>query len=204
MKRPLFMFRTISLAAVAAVATVGLTIAVSPAQAATSSVDTWACSNPLVTQPFTAWGDREWYAMAPGESLDNFAGSGWALSGGASIITERLADGHTGLVLSLPSGSKAVSPDMCIGDGYPIAKTVIRYGSGNNGSVAFTPYDLTTSTPKGTMQFPGEATWSLTPPVNVLPGAISGWHVMKFTFAAGGRNSVFQLYDFAVDPRMRV
>jgi hypothetical protein len=106
-------------------------------------------------------------------------------------------------VLDMPSGSKAVSPEMCIGDGYPIAKTLIRYGSGSSGSVAFTPYDLTTNTKLGTMQLPGRAKWSLTPPVNVLPGAMKGWHIMQFTYVAGGQNSDFQIYDFGVDPRMR-
>jgi hypothetical protein len=53
------------------------------------------------------------------------------------------------------------------------------------------------------MQLPGSAKWSLTPPVNVLPGAVSGWHIMQFTYLAGGKNSDFQIYDFGVDPRMR-
>jgi hypothetical protein len=197
MKRPLFIVRTAALAAVLA----GL--AVAPAQAATSSVDTSWCSAPPAFQPFLAWGERNWYAMVPGESLDNFAGSGWALTGGAKITTQTLADGKTGLVLDMPSGSTAVSPEMCIGDGYPIARTLIRYGSGSSGSVAFTPYDLTANTKLGTMQLPGRANWSLTPPVNVLPGAVHGWHIMQFSYVAGGRNTDLQIYDFAVDPRMR-
>jgi hypothetical protein len=45
--------------------------------------------------------------------------------------------------------------------------------------------------------------WALTPPVNVLPGSISGWHIMQFTYVAGGTGSEFQLYDFGVDPRMK-
>jgi hypothetical protein len=156
-----------------------------------------------VFQPFLPWGDSNWYAMVPGEALDNFAGNGWVLSGGATITTQTLLDGKTGLVLDMPSGSKAVSPAMCIGDGYPTARTLIRYGSGSSGSVAFTPYDLTTSKQLGTMQLPARTTWSLTPPVNVLPGAIQGWHIMQFTYVAGGHGSDFQIYDFGVDPRMR-
>jgi hypothetical protein len=197
MTRPLFIVRLISLAAVLGA------VAASPAHAATTTLDASSCSPPPVFQPFLSWGDSHWYAMVPGENLDNFAGTGWTLSGGAKLTTQTLADGHTGLVLDMPSGSKAVSPEMCIGDGYPIAKTIIRYGSGDSGSVAFTPYDLTTGTKLGTMQLPGSAKWSLTPPVNVLPGAISGWHIMQFTYVAGGKNSDFQIYDFGVDPRMR-
>jgi hypothetical protein len=197
MQRPLFIVR----AAVLAAALAG--VAVAPAQADTSSVDTSSCSPPSVFQPFVGWGDSNWYAMVPGESLDNFVGTGWTLTGGAAITTQTLADGTTGLVLNMPSGSKAVSPVMCIGNGYPIAKTLIRYGSGSSGSVAFTPYDLTTNTKLGTMQLPGSPKWSLTPPVNVLPGAIQGWRLVQFSYVAGGQDSDFQIYDFAVDPRMR-
>jgi hypothetical protein len=175
-------------------------IAASPASATTTSLDPSSCSPPPVYQPFLSWGDSKWYTMVPGESLDNFAGTGWTLSGGATITSQTLADGTTGLVLDMPSGSTAVSPEMCIGDGYPTANTLIRYGSGSSGSVAFTPSDLTTGTKLGTMQLPGSAKWSLTPPVNVLPGAISGWRIMQFTYVAGGKKSDFQIYDFGVDP----
>jgi hypothetical protein len=197
MKRALFVVRVTALAGALA------GIAPGPAQAATGSIDTSACSAPPLFQPFLAWGDSNWYAMVPGEALDNFAGTGWQLSGGAKLTMQTLADGKTGLVLDMPSGSKAVSPQMCIGDGYPLAKTLIRYGSGSSGSVAFTPHDLTTNTTLGTMQLPGSAKWSLTPPVNVLPGAITGWHIMQFSYVAGGKSSDFQIYDFGVDPRMR-
>jgi hypothetical protein len=177
-------------------------LAVGPARASAATLSTASCSAPAVSQLFLPWGDNEWYAMIPGESPDSFAGTGWTLSGGATIRVQTLADRQLGAVLDMPSGSKAVSPPMCIGDGYPIAKTLIRYGYGSSGSVAFTPYDLTTKKQMGTMHLPGRAAWSLTPPVNVLPGAISGWHIMQFTYVAGGKSSDFQIYDFGVDPRM--
>lgn len=56
MKRPLFVLRTIFRAAAAAVATVLLTIAVSPAQAATSSAKTSMCQSPTLSQSHMAWG----------------------------------------------------------------------------------------------------------------------------------------------------
>jgi hypothetical protein len=198
MKRRLFVVRMAPLAAVLA----GLAAA-APAQAATTALSPSSCSAPPVSQLFLSWGDSNWYAMVPGESPDNFAGTGWTLSGGAKLTTQTLVDGSTGLVLDMPSGSKAVSPELCVGDGEPRARTLIRYGSGSSGSVAFTPYDLTTNTKLGTMQLPGSAKWSLSPPVNVLPGAISGWHIMQFTYVAGGKTSDFQIYDFGIDPRMR-
>jgi hypothetical protein len=174
---------------------------VGSAHAGMSPPDTSWCSNPPLYQPFLTWGDTNWWALPPGENLDHFAGTGWTLERGATIGTRTLADGSTGQVLEMPSGSTAVSPPMCVGNGYPFAKTLILAKS--KGSVAFTPYDLTTGRQMGTMQLLGLPDWSLTPPVNVLPGAVQGWHIMQFTFLAGNGNDDFEIYNFAIDPRMK-
>src|ERR1700748_2510925 len=82
------------------------------AQAATfapSPVDTSWCMSPLLTQPFSGAKDSNWYTLMPGESSGGFDGTGWTLSGGAKIVTTTEADGSTGTVLDLPSGSTAVS-----------------------------------------------------------------------------------------------
>ena len=65
-------------------------------------------------KPLLSFGDSNWYTLTPGESLDNFDGGGWTLTGGAQIQTTDLADGQTGSVLDLPSGSTAVSPTICV------------------------------------------------------------------------------------------
>src|ERR1700733_5298612 len=72
----------------------------------TTSVDTSSCTAPTLSQPFLAWGDTNWYALAPGETADDFAGAGWTLKGGAKIVTATLEDGTTGSVLDLPGGSQ--------------------------------------------------------------------------------------------------
>jgi hypothetical protein len=198
MRKLLFFGRALTLAVILAA------IVSKAAFAATYTPPSTAdCANPTVFQPFLSWGDSNWYAMVPGEALDNFAGTGWTLTGGATIKTTTLADGTTGAVLDLPSGAKAVSPEMCVGNGMPLARTLIRYGAGNSGNVSFTPFDLTTNKQMGTMGLRTTASWAVTPPVNVLPGAVSGWHIMQFTYVAGGTKSEFQIYDFGVDPRMK-
>jgi hypothetical protein len=198
MRKALFLGRVLTVCVILAA------IVSKSAQAATyTPPSTAGCSEPPASQLFLPWGDSNWYAMVPGEAPDNFAGTGWTLTGGASIKTTKLVDGKTGAVLDMPTGSKAVSPRMCIGDGYPTARTLIRYAAGNSGSVSFTPFDLTTNQQMGTMALKTTASWALTPPVNVLPGSISGWHIMQFTYVAGGSGSEFQIYDFGVDPRLK-
>jgi hypothetical protein len=85
----------------------------SPAQAALGL----ACPTPT-SQPFLPWGDDDAYALAPGGNFESGT-AGWTLSGGAQIVSGNESF-HVGGAdqshsLSLPAGSSATSPPMCIG-----------------------------------------------------------------------------------------
>jgi hypothetical protein len=178
-----------------------------PAMAATTAtVDTSGCAAPVVSQYLSPFGDSNWYTFAPGEANDSFAATGWTLTGGASIKTVTLADGHQGQVLDLPSGSKAVSPSMCINNSFPTARTQVRDVRGAEGVFFYVSYAGTStwSTPKNTGQVHGNATsWTLSGNMNIQPNNIPGWQVVRFTFVPGGNTSEFQVYNFLVDPRCR-
>jgi hypothetical protein len=177
-----------------------------PAQAAVASVDTSACTDPLLSQPFLSWNDSSWYKLMPGESVDSFGGSGWALSGGATITTTTLADGATGSVLDLPSGSKAVSPTICVTSSYPTARTMVRNVRGAEGVFFYVSYEGTPTwnTPKNTGQVHGSNTaWTLATPVNLQPYNVSGWQPVRIALIPGGKTSDFEIYNLYVDPRMR-
>jgi hypothetical protein len=64
---------------------------------------------------FAPWGDPNYYYLAPNGGFE--AGSyGWSLSGGASVVYGNnpfFPDGFHSL--SLPSGSSATSPTLCLG-----------------------------------------------------------------------------------------
>ena len=144
--------------------------------------------------------------MAPGESVDSFGGNGWTLSGGAKIETTHLAGGKSGSVLDLPSGSQAVSPVMCVDNGYQTARTEVRNVVGSEGvffNVSYAGTNTWTS-PQNSGQVHGQQTsWTLSDPVNVQPSNTSGWQLVRFTFVPGGKTSDFQIYNFWVDPRMK-
>lgn len=179
--------------------------AASSASASTTAVDTSSCGAPALTQPFLAVRDSNWYTLTPGESSGNFDGSQWTLSGGASIETTTLANGTIGRVLNLPSGSKAVSPTICVNGGYQTARTQVRDVAGSEGVQFYVSYEGTSTwnSPQNTGQVhSAQNQWSLSTPVNVQPSNRSGWQLVRFTFVAGGKSSDFQLYDFYVDPRM--
>jgi hypothetical protein len=48
-----------------------------------------------------------------------------------------------------------------------------------------------------------QAAWTVSTPFNVQPSSVTGWQLAQFAFAAKGKSSDFQIYDFYVDPRMR-
>src|SRR6185312_16647272 len=106
--------------------------AVAPS-ATLAAVNTSQCVTPEYSQPFAYVGDDNWYTLPAGESYDNFAGAGWQLSGGARIVSETLADGARGDVLDLPSGSRAVSPVICVTSAYPTARAIVRNVKGLEG-----------------------------------------------------------------------
>ena len=76
-----------------------------------------ACPLPA-SHPFAPWGDAAYYAFVPNGGFENGA-TGWTLGGGARVIAgnEPFSVHAAGdrAALSLPAGSSATSPRMCIG-----------------------------------------------------------------------------------------
>lgn len=201
MKKCLFSLRSLALGGLLAA------FAAVPAQAATAPVDTSICSNPLLTQPFLSDHDSSWYTLLPGETPDNFSGVGWTLTGGAKIVTTTLADGSTASVLDLPSGSKAVSPTICVTSDYPTARAMVRDVVGSEGVFFYVSYEGTNTwgVPRNTGQVHGAHTaWTPVTPVNMQPYNTPGWQPMQITLIPGGKSSDFQVYDLYVDPRARL
>ena len=208
MTQGLFNRRLFGMTGMLAVVVAGLVAGPAAAKStrtAQTSIDTSMCSDPLLSQPFVSLNDTNWYTLAPGQTADNFDGSGWTLSGGAQIITTQLADGQTGSVLDLPSGSTAVSPTVCVESDYPTARTMVQNGKGANIAFAVS-YDGTPSwakpQPAGSIKGSGTG-WSLSDPFQVHPGNLPGWQLVRFTLAANGKAGDAQLYDFYIDPRMK-
>jgi hypothetical protein len=144
--------------------------------------------------------------LMPGETPGNFDGSGWTLSGGAKIVTTTIADGSTASVLDLPSGSRAVSPTICVTSAYPTARAMVRDVVGSEGIFFYVSYEGTSTwkTPKNTGQMHGNGTaWTLATPVNLQPYNTVGWQPMRITLIPGGKTSDFELYNLYVDPHAK-
>jgi hypothetical protein len=171
-----------------------------------AEIDRTACVYPELSKMFQWARDPNWYFQAPGQDDTGFLGDGWKLQNGAQVVTTTLSDGSTGQVLDLPSGSRAVSPTMCVDSGFKTARTMVRNVTGGDGVQFYVAYDgtKTWTEPKGTGQVHGDHDdWTLSGPVNVQPSNTPGWQLVRFSFVAGGKTSEFQIYDFNVDPRMK-
>jgi hypothetical protein len=75
-------------------------------------------------QVFLPWLDPDSYVLAPDGGFEQSA-AGWRLSGGAAVVAGNepwsvLGGSHS---LSLPAGSSATSPAMCVGLLYPTVRT---------------------------------------------------------------------------------
>jgi hypothetical protein len=211
MKQCLLNRRSLALGGTVGVLFAGL--AATPALADTSLIKTLintptstsGCSEPQLSQPFVSVSDMNWYTLVPGETPDSFGGGGWSLTGGAHIVTTQLADGHTGSVLDLPSGSTAISPVVCVQSNYTSARALVRNAVGAEGVSVYVSCAGTSTwnMPAYTGQVNGSRTnWTLSDPLRVQPSNIPGWQLARFAFVPGGRASNFQIYNFYVDPRM--
>jgi hypothetical protein len=164
-----------------------------PAQA---EVDLSQCVENELSQPFLYAKDINLYTLVPGEEADNFAGEGWQLSGGAQIVTETLQDGTSGQVLDLPSGSKAVSPVICVTSAYPTARGIVRNVKGAEGVFFYVEYEGTNTWghAKNTGQIHGsQSAWTLVTPVNLQPFNTIGLQPMRITLVPGGKTSDFEV-----------
>ena len=176
------------------------------AQAETSSTTSSACKSPELTQPFLSAHDSHYYMLAPGQKAGAFEGQGWTLSGGAKILKTTLPGGGTGSVLDLSSGSRAVSPVMCVNTEYPVARTMVRDVVGAEGVFFSVSYEGQNNwlNPQDTGQVHGSgSTWTLSSPVNMQPFNEPGWQHVKVTLSAGGNTSDFQVDDLYIDPYKR-
>jgi hypothetical protein len=172
-----------------------------------TGLDASTCTDPSFTQPFLPFRDSNWYTLVPGETPGSFQGNGWTLGAGAQVVSGTLANGRAGSTLNLPSGAYAVSPPVCVRSDYPSARAMVRDVVGKEGIQFGVSYQgtKTWADPQGTGQLHGTGTsWSAANPVKIHAGNASGWQVVRFLFVAGGKTSDFQLYDFYVDPRMKL
>ncbi len=88
-----------------------------------------ACSYSGAEKVFSPWGDQRSYVLAPDGGFEA-GGSGWQLNRGATVVEGNesyyLNDAGDSKSLSLPAGSSAVSPPVCMALDTPSFRLVAR------------------------------------------------------------------------------
>jgi hypothetical protein len=88
-----------------------------------------ACDYDGAEQVFKPWGDNHSYVLAPDGGFEA-GGAGWSLSDGAAAVEGNesfyLNDSGDSRSLSLPAGSSALSPSICMSLDTPIFRLLAR------------------------------------------------------------------------------
>jgi hypothetical protein len=173
---------------------------------ASTNIDSSSCADPALTQPFQDLGDSANYALAPGQSGQNFTAANWFLTNGAKVQDSRHSDGTNGQVLDLHSGSLALSPPVCLAFNYPTARAMVRTVGGTGGVSVYVVYFSGSSytvadggSTNGNGNGNGKA-WGLSNQINLQPSTDPGWQIARFALYVPQGAGESQLYNLYIDP----
>ncbi len=172
-----------------------------------------ACSYSGAEAVFSPWGDQHDYVLAPDGGFEG-GGSGWHLSHGAAVVegneSYHLNGAADSKSLSLPAGSSAVSPPVCMEIGTPTFRMVARNTGDPSSKLQVTAtyrlLGLLRTQTVGTVT--GGPSWEPTDPQStvltlstvigtLIPSAI------EIHFTPIGSNGSWQVDDLYIDPFRR-
>ncbi len=176
-----------------------------PVEVAQTAATTASCQDPVIVNPFTAFGDFRDYVLAPFGDFERADLPGWTLEGGATVVRNSAGNG----TLRMPPGSKATSPAMCIDLNYPTIRYFVRDADREwarlktqvmyvDHETAYSPYTV------GKLNASGN--WRLTEDIEIEPergGVEAGWRRIAFRLVADPYEGDLRIDDLYVDPRMR-
>jgi hypothetical protein len=167
-----------------------------------------ACSYPEAEQVFAPWKDKGCYQLAPDGGLAE-GGNGWTLEGGAELVADPDARTHDGAqeetAVSLPFGSSATSPPVCVDPTTPDFRFMMRNVGDKGGKLRVTvTYENTVKVTKARNAdvHADKNEWLPTPPLK-LETEGEAERVARITFTAKDPKSTYLVDDLYVDPFAR-
>jgi hypothetical protein len=189
-----------------------LALAAVPASASADgiSVGLNGCPAQTIEHPFARFLDGGNYVLAPGGTFEGSL-AGWKLTGGAKVVagSETFAAHGAGekSALSLPSGSSATTPQVCVG----VLDPTMRYFAANDGGLLslmsvsilyYPPGGGVLTLPQG-VNIGGKA-WAPSLPTlitaNLLGVLNGGKATVAFRFTPIGLGAKWRIDDVYVDP----
>ena len=173
------------------------------------------CADQPLERPFQRWLDVASYTLVPGGTFEDGA-PGWTLSGASVVVGNSPFFAHgvgETQSLSLPRGSTATSPSICVGLLHPTMRFFARgSGGGLLGGLSTLQVDVlfedaggtTRSLPIGVVLRSGQWAPSLPAPVlaNLLPLLDRDMTAVAFRFTPRG-SAAWTIDDVYVDPMRR-
>lgn len=158
------------------------------------------CDQPSysLSQPYLGSGDSNWYTLASGQGPGGFSAAGWTLTGGARLVTTKLADGSTGTVLDLPAEAIAVSPAMCVNSQFPTARLTMRQAGNGPGMKVTVAYAGGKTKGQSSGSLVGGSAWGVSRAFELHADNLTTWTRAQYTFE--GSKGEAQVYNFYVDP----
>ena len=194
----------------ATLAALGATATTAPANAALGV----ACPSPT-SQAFAPWKDYAAYAYAPNGGFES-GSTGWSLAGGAKVVAGNSTLFNHGkgerYSLSLPAGSSATSPPMCISlfsskmrffvanAGSPSSKLKVQivYGGGVSGLLSLVTKTLGLS---DVGYVTAGSAWQPSAEVGMLSGTLPLLtQYVQFRFVPADRTGSWLMDDVYLDP----
>jgi hypothetical protein len=184
------------LARCVAITSASLALTVPVAQAAKVANVEATCAPRVFTTTFAQWADTALYTLTPGGDFES-AASGWTLTGSAALVagSSPFASGHSSL--SLPAGTSALSPPICVEKGYPSWRFAARSTRGKLAIEVVYPKKT-----KEDVTFAPAASWGLSPVLDLSEGQFGkGAAFIQFRLTASG--ATVGVDDVYVDPFLR-
>jgi hypothetical protein len=156
-------------------------------------------------KPFSPWGDYRNYTFAPDGGLES-GGSGWALSGGAKVVSGNepfyVHSAYDSRSLYLPAGSYASTPPACMGTFSTFIRFFVKNSSGGTLRVQVIYRGLLGNV-VGVLNWAtlsGSSSWSPSPSILNLQSllALLGAKSVQLRFYAEGAPSYVD--DIYIDP----
>ncbi len=178
----------------------------------TSAAGQATCTAPQLFNPLTAFKDRRDYFVAPAGDFEDPTLPGWQLTGGAGVTSGNSTHAVTGAKsLSLPPGSSATTPEMCVDLTYPTFRFFATQPAPDTDTelaidVIYPALDKNNVREAETIKLKARDGWALSDDIKLEPqrlGKKSGWRkiAIRFRVEPGKKPATYQVDDLLIDPR---
>jgi hypothetical protein len=173
------------------------------------------CATPSLFNPLAVFKDRRDYFVAPAGDFEDPSLPGWELTGGAAVVAGNSAHAVTGATdansLSLPPGSTATSPEMCVDLNYPTFRFFATQLSSDTDAelaidVIYPALAKNNVREAKKLKLKAKDGWQLSDDVKLEPqrlGKASGWRriAIRFRVKPGRKPAAYRVDDILIDPR---